>query len=553
MIRHANRTKSWRLVLALALALAFVSPARADYEAGQRALEAGRLDAALSQWRAAADAGDRRAMLVLGQRYRQGLGVPQDYVEAHKWLNLAASRGEAAALKERDALAAKMTPAKIATAQELARAWRPDAGQAGEATEAARSPSATAISTPTADAGSPPPRAIREAQTLLAALGYRPGPADGIWGRRTAGAYRAFLLDAGLPAAKMLTPEALRAMRAIAKRGDAATETERSTALAADAAQTPSAASAPRPAPVRPDALHRAAQAGDIDGLQAAIAAGVDVDARDGRGWTALMHAVNKGYTLLVPRLLEAKAEVDVRAPDGATALFMAAVHGHTEIFSQLMQAGADASIPGPQGRTPLDVAQLKEGSRILALPEVVALLGAEKERKEREEARQRAEADSGAFSRAKSLNTPQAYKDYLSVWCPAGNFCGTARTRIDDLVRERISGKIFSGPLQNPHYDRLTLRFHPSGQFKAHYHAWLGGAWHSGTWRVENGKVRLRIPDGIIESGSFGTAEIDGNVLRGRLANDSGYAVTWRLTEVSADDSATKRKPKRYDDSDRR
>ena len=40
-----------------------------------------------------------------------------------------------------------------------------------------------------ADPGPPPPRAIREAQALLADLGYDPGPADGKWGRRTGKAY----------------------------------------------------------------------------------------------------------------------------------------------------------------------------------------------------------------------------------------------------------------------------------------------------------------------------------------------------------------------------
>ena len=58
-----------------------------------------------------------------------------------------------------------------------------------------------------------------------------------------------------------------------------------------------------------PGALHRAAQAGDIVDLEAALAAGADIDALDGRSRTALMHAVNKGYTLLVEPLLEAKAD----------------------------------------------------------------------------------------------------------------------------------------------------------------------------------------------------------------------------------------------------
>ena len=53
----------------------------------------------------------------------------------------------------------------------------------------------------------------------------------------------------------------------------------------------------------------KAANAGDIEGLKTALAAGADVNARDGRGWTALMHAANKGDVLLVEPLLAAKAE----------------------------------------------------------------------------------------------------------------------------------------------------------------------------------------------------------------------------------------------------
>ena len=341
----------------LALALVAAQPVRADYESGQRAWDAGRPDEAVVQWQAAADAGDRRAMLALGRLYLQGLGVIQDYVKAHKWFNLAASRGEPAALVERDALAAKMTPAQIATAQEQAAAWRPGASRVDGAQEtagaqaAAAAPAPAPVATSDSDAGPPPPRAIREAQELLGALGYRPGSADGVWGRRTAEAYRAFLRDTGLPAAETLTPEALRAMRAAAGRGGAVAETGPGTTPAADAAQAPAEASAPRPAPVRPDALHHAAQAGDIEGLTAALEAGVDIDARDGRGWTALMHAVNKGYLLLVEPLLEAKADPNVRAPDGATALFMAAVHGHTDIIVMLMKGGRLRLGPGTEGQ----------------------------------------------------------------------------------------------------------------------------------------------------------------------------------------------------------
>ena len=204
--------RAWRLIRPLPL-LVFVvtvcaSTAGADYDAGKRAWGEGKPAEAMAQWRAAADAGDRRAMLELGRLYRMGLGAPQDYVLAHMWFNLAASRGEAAAVKERDALAAKMTPQQVAAAQERVRTWRPGDGRAGR-------PGTVATGRRSAP---PPPRAIREAQELLAALGYKPGPADGKWGARSAKAYAAFLRDAGLSPGDTLTPKGLRAMRSIAKR-----------------------------------------------------------------------------------------------------------------------------------------------------------------------------------------------------------------------------------------------------------------------------------------------------------------------------------------------
>ena len=422
----------------LAAALIVGLPVWADYTTGQRAWDAGHLEEALTQWRAAADAGDRRAMLALGQRYRQGLGVLQDYVEAHVWFNLAASRGEAAALDERDAVAAKMTPAQISAAQQRAAAWRPGGSRADAAQESTGAQAATATPAPApdaasdSDAGAPPPRAIREAQTLLGTMGYRPGPADGVWGRRTGEAYQAFLRDSGLPVSATLTPKALRAMRAIAGRGDSGAESGPGTTVAADAAPAPAKTSTPRPAPVRPDALHRAAQAGDIEGLMAALEASVDIDARDARGWTALMHAVNKGYLLLVEPLLAAKADPNVRAPDGATALFMAAVHGHTDIIVMLMKAGASVSVRGPKGKTAVEVARTRYGEPEVArengeAAELLALLDGRTWADVQEEVRRK--ADTAAWERAQRLGTAAGYGAYARS-NPRGRYVGEAQRR---------------------------------------------------------------------------------------------------------------------------
>jgi TPR repeat protein len=57
--------------------------------------------------------------------YEKGEGVAQDYVEAHKWYNLAAAQGEKIASNNRDSIAKEMTPEQIAEAQKLAREWKP--------------------------------------------------------------------------------------------------------------------------------------------------------------------------------------------------------------------------------------------------------------------------------------------------------------------------------------------------------------------------------------------------------------------------------------------
>jgi TPR repeat protein len=57
----------------------------------------------------------------LGTMYGKGRGVKQDFIKAHMWYNLAAASGESNALKNRDIIAAKMTPQQIAEAQKLAR------------------------------------------------------------------------------------------------------------------------------------------------------------------------------------------------------------------------------------------------------------------------------------------------------------------------------------------------------------------------------------------------------------------------------------------------
>ena len=103
---------------------------------GDAAYNKGDYATALRLYQQLADQGNVSAQYVIGTMYADGgRGVPQDYVLAHKWLNLVATLPHLSsetdkkfvnsASYKRAAVTEKMTPAQIANAQKLAREWKP--------------------------------------------------------------------------------------------------------------------------------------------------------------------------------------------------------------------------------------------------------------------------------------------------------------------------------------------------------------------------------------------------------------------------------------------
>ena len=115
--------------LALAI-MALAVPAHAGpLEDGVAAYDRGDYETALRLLRPLAEQGFSKAQVTLGYMYDNGEGVPQDYVSAHLWFNLAAAQGYVDGLgfedarEKRDELARIMTPDQIAEAQRMARDW----------------------------------------------------------------------------------------------------------------------------------------------------------------------------------------------------------------------------------------------------------------------------------------------------------------------------------------------------------------------------------------------------------------------------------------------
>lgn len=96
--------------------------------------------------------------------------------------------------------------------------------------------------------------------------------------------------------------------------------------------------------------------------------AGVEIDAADNQGRTALTWAAINGYPNIVDTLLEEAALVDVRDDKGLTPLIRAAWNGHEKIVRFLIENGANISAADDRGIDALQRALAQNERGIAAL-----------------------------------------------------------------------------------------------------------------------------------------------------------------------------------------
>lgn len=100
--------------------------------------------------------------------------------------------------------------------------------------------------------------------------------------------------------------------------------------------------------------LVEAAKKGDPSAVQRLLACGVDVNASDENGVTALMWAAGDGHLELVNLLLESGANVNLRDNGGNTALTRAAFLGQDDVVRRLLDYGVNLDATNEYGVTAL-------------------------------------------------------------------------------------------------------------------------------------------------------------------------------------------------------
>jgi len=103
---------------------------------------------------------------------------------------------------------------------------------------------------------------------------------------------------------------------------------------------------------------------GDLERVSALLDAGIDINALDRYGQTAVMNAAHNGHSEVVRLLAERGGDLDHTAKFGLSALMLAVIADHPEVVRVLVHAGADTRLRGTGrsvgycGMTALDLAK---------------------------------------------------------------------------------------------------------------------------------------------------------------------------------------------------
>ena len=164
---------------------------------------------ASSWFKKAADYGVKDSQVNLGIVYAKALGVEADLGQAYKWFAIAAKAGDKDASAKRDTVAKQLRPDQLEVARGEVELWRPKALDKN-VNSVEIPPEWTTVANVTASLTSA--QMIQKTQDILTKLGFEPGPADGMMGKRTVNAIKLFQSRAGIAVTGKVSPNLLNAL-----------------------------------------------------------------------------------------------------------------------------------------------------------------------------------------------------------------------------------------------------------------------------------------------------------------------------------------------------
>ena len=106
------------------------------------------------------------------------------------------------------------------------------------------------------------------------------------------------------------------------------------------------------------NSLLEACESGDYVAARSLIAAGVDVNYRDGFGNTALFYSALRSHIDVMRLLLANEADVGATNLEGSTPIIAAVLSGKVEPVQTLLHSGASPTVCNNNGYTPLQAAE---------------------------------------------------------------------------------------------------------------------------------------------------------------------------------------------------
>ena len=165
---------------------------------------------ALQWFLAAGNYGVKDSQYNLGVIYARGLGTDRDLIESYKWFAIAAGQGDNDAAQRRDEVGAMLSPDQLTKAKAAVQAWKakPPLPEANGVSVPDGGWDSASVGLTDADRAG----LVKKIQALLNEHGYDAGPADGVTGKKTRDAVKAFQHNLGVAETGQIDPSLMAAL-----------------------------------------------------------------------------------------------------------------------------------------------------------------------------------------------------------------------------------------------------------------------------------------------------------------------------------------------------